>query len=186
MEWLRSIDVAVLLFIQEHFRVEWLNGFWKMVSFLGNKGWFWILLVLVLIMIKRTRTAGMTALYSLALCSFVTNIIIKPFVARMRPFDTFQAVVPLIAEPLDYSFPSGHTTAAFACAMVLYRMLPGKYGAAAMALAALIAYSRLYLGVHYPSDVIGGFLMAWAGSAAVLSRSRWKESETAPDRREDL
>ena len=69
-------------------------------------------------------------------------------------------IIPLITRPKDYSFPSGHTCASFAVALVCLRMLPGKWGILPVVLAGMIAFSRLYLGVHYPGDVLAGFLVA--------------------------
>lgn len=82
----------------------------------------------------------------------------KNAVARPRPFDTYTQIIPLITRPKDYSFPSGHTCASFAVALVCLRMLPGKWGILPVVLAGMIAFSRLYLGVHYPGDVLAGFL----------------------------
>ena len=73
-----------------------------------------------------------------------------------------------ISKPTDYSFPSGHTCASFACTLVLYRILPKKYGVPAVLLAALIAFSRLYVGVHYPTDVLGGLAVGIFSSCLVL------------------
>lgn len=84
----------------------------------------------------------------------------KNAVARPRPFDTYTQIIPLITRPKDYSFPSGHTCASFAVALVCLRMLPGKWGILPVVLAGMIAFSRLYLGVHYPGDVLAGFLVA--------------------------
>ena len=90
----------------------------------------------------------------------ITNLLIKNAVARPRPFDTYTQIIPLITRPKDYSFPSGHTCASFAVALVCLRMLPGKWGILPVVLAGMIAFSRLYLGVHYPGDVLAGFLVA--------------------------
>ena len=79
-----------------------------------------------------------------------------------------EGLVPLIRKPTDYSFPSGHTCASFACTLVLYRILPKKYGVPAVLLAALIAFSRLYVGVHYPTDVLGGLAVGIFSSCLVL------------------
>lgn len=113
------------------------------------------------------RPVGVTALISLVVCFVATNLVLKNVIARPRPFDEISAVIPLIIKPEDYSFPSGHTCASFASAFVYYRMLPRKYGAAAVFLAALIGFSRIYLGVHYPTDILGGILVAYVGSSIV-------------------
>ena len=101
-----------------------------------------------------------TAALSLLSGFLITNLLIKNAVARPRPFDTYTQIIPLITRPKDYSFPSGHTCASFAVALVCLRMLPGKWGILPVVLAGMIAFSRLYLGVHYPGDVLAGFLVA--------------------------
>lgn len=165
MEWLQAVDEAVLLFIQEYMRVDILNGFWKAVTSLADKGWFWLGLSFLLLLFKKTRAVGVASLVSIVVCFYMTNVVLKGWVARPRPYDAMEAIVPLIRTPRDYSFPSGHTTVSFASALVCYRMLPRKYGIPALVLAGMIGFSRLYLGVHYPSDVLGGFLVALAGSS---------------------
>lgn len=160
-------DVVVLTYIQEHLRTEWLNTFFKGVTHLGDAGWLWIALSLILLIPKTTRRIGIASLLSLLLGALLTNVILKNLIARPRPFDLAESIQPLIARPKDYSFPSGHTCASFASALILLRMTPKKYGISAMVLAALIAISRMYLGVHYPTDVIGGFLVALLASTIV-------------------
>lgn len=167
MAWIIQLDVSILLFIQEHIRCEAFNGFWKFITSLGDGGWFWIALSLVLVIPKKTRSVGIASLLSLGLGALLTNVALKNIVARPRPFDLTETIIPLIAKPHDYSFPSGHTCASFASALICYRMLPKKYGIPAVILAALIALSRLYVGVHYPTDVIGGFLVAFFASTVV-------------------
>ena len=108
----------------------------------------------------KTRKTGVTAALSLLSGFLITNLLIKNAVARPRPFDTYTQIIPLITRPKDYSFPSGHTCASFAVALVCLRMLPGKWGILPVVLAGMIAFSRLYLGVHYPGDVLAGFLVA--------------------------
>lgn len=98
---------------------------------------------------ENTQT-GVTAALSLLSGFLITNLLIKNAVARPRPFDTYTQIIPLITRPKDYSFPSGHTCASFAVALVCLRMLPGKWGILPVVLAGMIAFSRLYLGVHYP------------------------------------
>lgn len=171
-----SIDLSVLLFIQEHVRQEWLDGFVKAITFLGDLGWFWIALGIILLIPQKTRSIGIVVLISLLIDILVTNVALKNIIARPRPFNINNTLIPLIPKPHDFSFPSGHTAASFASAFVYYRMAPKKYGVAALVLAALIGLSRLYLGVHYPSDVIGGFFIGWICSVAAyhLLKNRLK------------
>lgn len=167
LDWIQYMDTVILLFIQEHMRAEVMHGFWRAVTSLGNVGWFWILTSLLLMVNKKTRRAGIAAFCSIALGALITNLALKNLVDRTRPYEAVAAVIPLIPHPLDSSFPSGHTCASFAAALIYIRMLPKSVGIATVVLAALIAFSRLYLGVHYPSDVLGGFLVACVASTVV-------------------
>lgn len=170
-----QLDFQVLLWIQNHLRAELWNGFWKGITMLGNAGWFWILFTLVLILNKRTRIVGIASALSLLFGLLVANLALKNLVARVRPYDFSDQILPLIARPQDYSFPSGHTCASFACALICVHLLPKKAGIPVLILAALVAFSRLYLGVHYPTDVLGGFLVALVGSSLVLkTRPKWE------------
>ena len=161
---IQRLDGEILLQIQQHLRSDMLTPFMKSVTFLGNGGWFWILCAVVLLVIPKTRKTGCAAALSLILGAIVTNLLLKNIVARPRPFAELEALIPLITKPKDFSFPSGHTTASFAVALVMLRMLPKKFGIPAVVLAALVAFSRLYLGVHYPTDVLTGFVIALVGS----------------------
>lgn len=95
---------------------------------------------------------------ALILCLLIGNLFLKPVVARVRPFDINTAIDILIKKPLDFSFPSGHTMSSFAAATVLIYM-DKKIGAISLILATIIGFSRLYLYVHYPSDVVIGLLI---------------------------
>lgn len=92
----------------------------------------------------------------------VNNILLKNIVERPRPYDIIEGLQPLITRPKDFSFPSGHTGSSFAAAAVFYRNLPKQFGIWMILLAALIGVSRLYLGVHYPTDVLAGMLLGVA------------------------
>lgn len=149
-------DVGILLWIQETCVNQVLTPFMKAVTYLGNGGVVWILTGIILCFWKKTRKAGILMLIALA-CSFiVNNLALKNMIARLRPYDVVTQVQLLISRQSDFSFPSGHTAASFAAAMVIARRLPKKYGITALLLAAAIGFSRIYLGVHYPSDVIFG------------------------------
>lgn len=170
----QNLDGEILLQIQQHLRTDMLTPLMKFVTFLGNGGWFWILCAVVLLAIPKTRKTGYAAVLSLIFGVIVTNLLLKNIVARPRPFAEIEALIPLIAKPTDFSFPSGHTTASFAVALVMLRMLPKKIGIPAVVLAALVAFSRLYLGVHYPTDVLVGFVVALVGSLLAVWIVRMK------------
>lgn len=161
---IQQLDGEILLLIQQYLRTDMLTPFMKSVTFLGNGGWFWILCAVVLLAVPKTRKTGYAAALSLIFGVIVTNLLLKNIVARPRPFTEIEALIPMIIKPKDFSFPSGHTTASFAVALVMLRMLPKKFGIPAVVLAALVAFSRLYLGVHYPTDVLAGFVIALVGS----------------------
>lgn len=162
-----EFDHSVLVYIQENLRYSGLTPIMTASSFIVNVGLFWILLGVVLTCIKRTRMIGIMTLSSLALCFLVNNVMIKNAVARLRPFDKYTDLIPLIKKPTDYSFASGHTTASFASAGILARLLPKPYAVITVLFAFTVAFSRLYLGVHYPTDVICGMIIGIAGSTAV-------------------
>ena len=170
----QNLDGEILLQIQQHLRTDMLTPLMKFVTFLGNGGWFWILCAVVLLAVPKTRKTGYAAVLSLIFGVIVTNLLLKNIVARPRPFAEIEALIPLIAKPTDFSFPSGHTTASFAVALVMLRMLPKKIGIPAVVLAALVAFSRLYLGVHYPTDVLAGFVVALMGSTVAVWIVRMK------------
>lgn len=113
---IQQIDLSILLFIQEHLRVTWMNGFWEFITSFGDGGIFWIILSLALMIPKKTRKAGIVAGCSLLLGFLITNVTLKPLVDRVRPYNYSDAIIPLGRIPKESSFPSGHTCASFACA----------------------------------------------------------------------
>ena len=128
------------------------------ITRLGNAGIIWIILTLVLLLIPKTRKTGVIMTAALLVDLVLCNLLLKNLVARTRPFDVNTAVQLLVAKPRDYSFPSGHTAASFASVTALYLAGEKKMWKAALVLAVLIALSRLYLYVHYPTDIIGGVI----------------------------
>ena len=180
MSGILSLDSSILLFLQEHIRTEFWNPVWTIITSLGDGGAVWIAASLLLLIPKRTREIGVTALLSMGICALCTNLLLKNWIARVRPYEAIAGLTALIPHPADFSFPSGHTTASFACALILARNLPRRYGVPALILAALIAFSRLYVGVHYPTDVLGGFLIALLGSTlAMVLLKLWREKKGA-------
>ncbi len=131
----------------------------RFVTSLGNFSIAWVMLALVLILIPKTRKIGFVVMAAVILDSVLCNVILKNIFVRPRPCDVNTAINLLIPRPLGYSFPSGHTSASFAAVSALYFSGERKIWKAALALAILIAFSRMYLYVHYPTDVLGGILV---------------------------
>ena len=129
------------------------------ISRLGNAGMIWILFTCLLLMIPRTRRWGAALAVALCLDAIICNILLKPMVCRIRPCDVNQTVQLIIARPADYSFPSGHTAASFAAVAALYFAGAKKWWKITLPLAILMAFSRMYLYVHYPTDILGGILV---------------------------
>ncbi len=167
LQQLMQLDSGFLLWIQEVLRNRVLTAFFIFVTDLGNDGAIWIFASLLLMFSKRFKKVGILSLIALILAAIIDNVILKNLIARVRPYEVVQGLTSLIGTLNDYSFPSGHTGSSFASAMVLFCGLPKKYGVPALLLAALIGFSRLYVGVHYPTDVIGGVLIG-SGIAIVV------------------
>lgn len=159
------MDAGILLAIQENLRHPLWTPWVVMITSLNNGGFLSILACALMLAFRRTRRVGVVASMSLAASAAVVNLAIKPLVARIRPYEAIEGLELLVHPQADFSFPSGHTSAAFAVAVVMLRLLPRRYGVPALILAALIALSRLYVGVHYPTDVLAGIVI---GSAVAL------------------
>ena len=161
-----TADGAVLLWIQETLRCALLDPILIGYTHMGDVGLLWIALSLLLLAFRPTRKAGMLGLLALLIGMLCTNVVLKHLVGRARPWHTVAGLVPLIAENDPNSFPSGHTCAAFAAAGAWCRTLPRRWmKRAAVALAALMGFSRLYVGVHFPSDVLAGLCVGLLSSA---------------------
>ena len=177
MEALLRLDGQLLVAIQS-LHMSWLDPIVSFYTKLGDAGLLWIALSLAMLFWKPTRRAGALALGAMVLGLLVTNLTIKPLVERPRPWLDWP-IVPLVTEGDPNSFPSGHTCAAFAAAMVWVRTLPQKRDRIiAAVLAVCMGLSRLYVGVHYPTDVLVGALIgslcAWAA---------WKAFQIYEDKR---
>ena len=126
---------------------------------LGDAGILWIAIALILLIPKKYRRAGLQMLITMAITYVIGNLILKNLIARERPCWIDTTVPLLIASPSGYSFPSGHSMNGFASALALF-LNDKKLGIPALVLAAAIAFSRLYHFVHFPTDVLGGILIA--------------------------
>ena len=167
MEAIQSFDTSVLDAIQDTLRCGFLDFFTVFISYLTTSGIIWIAVGVVLLFFRRTRTAGVILLTALALGYLTGDLLLKHLVNRPRPF-TATDIELLIKQPSGASFPSTHSTLAAASTTVLL-VKKRELGFVALALTVIIAFSRLYLYVHYPTDVLCGLVLGvLCGAAALL------------------
>ena len=173
-------DGQFLIWLQENVRTDVLTPIMKLITHLGDKGIFWILIAVVMLFFKKTRPLGIMAGIALVFSVLINNVLIKPNVGRIRPYEVVDGLKLLIERQHDPSFPSGHSGASFAAAVVFLVKGPKKIGIPAIIMAALIAFSRLYVGVHYPTDVICGIITGT--SCAIISFMIWSivEKKASP------
>lgn len=160
--YMNTLDRNILDFIQKNIRNPFLDSTMPFITALGDVGIFWIILCVILLITKKYRKVGIVCALSLIITTILGDGIIKNIIQRARPFMSDVNLVLLIAKPKTFSFPSGHTASSFAAAAALSAYIK-PYGKLFFALAALIAFSRLYLYVHYPSDVIAGIIVGIVG-----------------------
>lgn len=180
MNALNLFEANIVLWIQENLRVGFLNPVMQGITHLGDGGIFWIILSVLLLLFKKTRKVGLCCALALIFDLLVVNIAIKPLVARIRPYAILNEITILTHQPGDHSFPSGHSAGSFACAWAFFRAYKKKWGVPALVLASLVSLSRLYVGVHYPTDVIAGICIgiAMAELAMLICRAiakAWKK-----------
>lgn len=152
-----GIEFGILYFLQS-LHTPWLDVFMKGITSLGEHGIFWVVTGLVLLSFKDTRTIGLCVILSLTAGYFMGNMLLKNLIARERPCWIDHSVLMLIRTPRDYSFPSGHTLSAFEGAVSIW-LYNRRWGVPCLILAALIAFSRMYLFVHFPTDILGGMIL---------------------------
>lgn len=174
------MDEMLWLDALQTIHVPWLDGVMVTVSLLTNAGIGWIVLGVVLICIRRYRRCGIALVMAVILAGVVSKLIIGEVVMRPRPCDVNPQMPLLIPRPFGTSFPSGHTTAAFATLAVLavFRM-PKGFVISVAVLAVLVAFSRMYLFVHYPSDVLVGAVLGAIIGFACAWVLRPKEPEAS-------
>ena len=187
MDSITQLDGNLLIGIQQALNADWLTPVMKLITLFGEDGIFWILICLAMILFRKTRRLGIICASSLLLTFISCNLILKPLVDRVRPWVTFQMVNAMLPPPGDASFPSGHSANSMGPAWGMFiATMPlktaggrsydevrclgwkgdgispqtmHKWSIAAVVLAVLIGISRLYLGMHYPTDVVGGLLL---------------------------
>ena len=161
-------EASFLLWIQENLRCDALDFFFSRFTRLMDYGIIAIVAAILLFVYPKTRKAGIAVGAALVINALLCNVMIKPLIARTRPYDLIEGLRILIPRQVDTSFPSGHTSASVAAAVAIFMTCDRKIGIPALVIAFLIAWSRLYVGVHFPTDVLGGILLgALSGVIAV-------------------
>lgn len=157
-------DADILVFIQNYIRNDFLDVVFPFYTTLGEDGIIWIVVGLLLLIPKKTRKCGIMVLAALLVMLVVNNLILKKVIARTRPCytDGIKHLFPGLVEIpkiTSYSFPSGHTTSAFSVAFTIFKQHK-KLGIIAIVMASIMAFTRLYVFVHFPTDIYGGIIVA--------------------------
>lgn len=159
-----EFEINILNSIQNIFSADIFDNIFKVITHLGDAGIIWIVATVLLIIYPKTRKVGIICAISLLFSALLTNVFLKNLIQRPRPFN-FSDVSLIIDTPKDFSFPSGHTSASFAFAFVVLKekltIRNIKIYQISIILASLIAFSRLYLYVHFPTDIIGGVVVGF-------------------------
>lgn len=166
-----ALELSWLLTLQHEWRSQVGDLIFTSLSWIGDYGALWILLALLLLAYKPSRPMGVTVLGALLLSLLVSNGLLKNLIARARPFN-FVSLPMLVPPPTDFSFPSGHTSAAFATLGVFLIIKPWRHhkgyllATGAIAVIAIgMAFSRLYLFVHFPTDILAGAIIGFSCSS---------------------
>lgn len=171
MSALYALDRSILLFLQAHVRCTPLSAVLIPLTMFGEAGMLWIVLCIPLLFFPKTRKVGWMGLLSLLLCYLLNDHVLKPLLERPRPFLALNTLDTLVTWPTSHSFPSGHACSSFAAATTFWRGLRGKnvnwFRWLTVILAVLMAFSRMYVGVHYPTDVLVGSFVGFAGSSLI-------------------
>lgn len=171
------MDITILNFIQNHFHNEITDWIFPYITRMGDHGMIWVLAALCMIVSKKYRKNGILLLVILAVTHMIGEMTMKPLIARPRPFVTFPGHQLLIPAPEGYSFPSGHADSSFAAAFTLWKTNK-NFGIPAFLLAFLIAFSRTFLFVHYPSDILCGAILGVLCSYILIKFSVFYEKKS--------
>lgn len=170
-ETVQNFDIHIIKFIDQIVFHPLLDSLMVIFTFLGEIGWFWIVLAIILLISKKYRETGVVTGLALALSALLAELIIKNCVQRLRPFRIIEDIQLIIAAPSGFSFPSGHSSASIAAAFAICFYSKNKtLSVISLIVALLIAFSRLYLKVHFLTDVMTGIILGfvWALLASFL------------------
>ena len=162
-----NLDEQILLFIQENIRNPILSRIFVPLTIIGNSGVFLVVVGIIMCIIKKTRRIGMVFLASIVIGFIINDIVIKNIVRRIRPFEAISALEILVKAPKSFSFPSGHTASFFAAATSLFYN-SRRNAFVSLVIATAMGFSRMYVGVHYPSDVLAGMVVGVTSGAASI------------------
>ena len=176
LETIRALDSALLLQIQDTVRTGFLDAVLVPVSRAGDIGILWAATCGVLLARRKTRRGGAVTLCGMSAEYVACELILKPIIRRPRPYLVMEGLICLVPLESSASLPSGHAASSFTCAYLLTRSF-GKKGALAYIPATLIAVSRVYVGVHYLSDVLAGMTLGTLVGAAVWAAARFYQKK---------
>lgn len=186
-----GFDSDILLYIQEHIRCEFLDWIFPNITYLGDAGIFWIVLTAILMCFRKTRRAAFCSMFALIGSLLLNNIVLKPLVDRVRPYEIYEGLVLIGKKAKDASFPSGHTAASVASAVALSFHLRKRWSIPLIIFALMIGFSRLYIGIHHPTDVLFGIvdglllaLIAWMIERRMNRSVVWYQRFTGEKREE--
>lgn len=167
LKFFKIIDNKGLKYISEKCKNRIFDKIMPIITMMGNLGIIWLIISVLMLLKVEDRIIGISVILALILTTIIGEGIIKHIVKRNRPFQNYEDEL-LINKPITYSFPSGHTASSFA-ALAVFLQMNGKLGLIMSPVATLIAFSRIYLKVHYPTDVIFGIILGIACGVSVVS-----------------
>lgn len=163
---LYQIDQSIMLWLQEWVRNPVLSRFLIPLTMIGYGGTLWIILSVVMLFFRKTRKVGWLSLLTMLVCYLFNDLFLKELVQRARPFLDLPQLETLVPKPESWSFPSGHACSSFAAASTYSRgEEPRWFKILFWFLAVAMAFSRPYVGVHYPTDILAGACVGLIGSA---------------------
>ena len=167
LNFFKIIDNMGLKYISEKCKNRTFDRIMPIITMMGNLGIIWLIISILMLLKVEDRIIGIGVILALILTTIIGEGIIKHIVKRNRPFQNYEDEL-LINKPITYSFPSGHTASSFA-ALAVFLQMNGKLGLIMSPVATLIAFSRIYLKVHYPTDVIFGIVLGITCGVSVVS-----------------